>query len=186
VPDQLSLSLWIRGFDAVNMLRHFQELLRVFPFSQLRPGAAALKIYAIEFAEPPIFERVYPEGEEVETVIEACREFENDDCAYLVDGFWEMFRPNEQGEWRLGPSRVTLSCLGPAFDSVIGDHLRIDVGTDAAFLPDPEDLDSERPARSNLAGLVRLARELQTSLPVERRQLWSETGENFAERLLIG
>jgi hypothetical protein len=178
VPDQLSLSLWIRGFDSDNMLRHFQELLRVFPFSQLRPGVSAVRIYALEFAEPPAFERAYPEGADVETVIDTCREFENDDCAYIAEGWWEMFQPDEQGQWQLVPSRVTLTCFAPAFDSGMDDHLRIDVGVDSAFVAE------ESPTRSNLAGLVRMAKELQQALPVERRQLWSETGENLAEKLL--
>jgi hypothetical protein len=37
---------------------------------------------------------------------------------------------------------------------------------------------------SNLQGLVRLARELTSALPLERRRrLWTESGEGFAARL---
>ena len=38
-------------------------------------------------------------------------------------------------------------------------------------------------AQSNLRGLLRLAHELEGALPVEKRRLWSESGENFAARL---
>ncbi len=182
MPDRVSLSLWIQNYGAQNMLRHFEELLRVFPFSQLRPGIDGLRIYALEYAEPPLLERAYPESADVETIISACREFENDDCVYMVEGWWELFQ-FEDDDWRLKPARVSLMCFGPAFDNEVGDNLRIEAGDEADFLPDPDLPDSERAARSNLAGVVRLAKEIQSSLPVKRRQLWSESGGNLAERL---
>ncbi len=181
MPDQLSLSLWVKGFDADTMLRHFEELLRVFPFSRLRPGIGAVRVYAIEFVEPPVFERVYAEQADIDTAIAACREFEHDDCAYLVEGWWELFQQN--GDWQLVPARVTLACFGPSFENQEGDHLRIDLGMDSHFLPRAEAPASERAIRSNVAGLVRLAHEIESSLPVERRRLWSESGENLAEQL---
>ncbi len=164
------------------MLRHFEELLRVFPFSKLRPGIAGLRIYALEEVEPPLLERAFPASADLDTIISICREFENDDCAYIVDGWWELFQ-FDGSDWQLKPARVTLTCFGPAFDNDLGDHLRIDAGTEDDFLPDPDVPDSDRAARSNVAGLVRLANEIESSLPIERRQLSSESGENLAERL---
>ncbi len=164
------------------MLRHFDELLRVFPFSKLRPGIAGLRIYALEEVEPPLLERAFPAEIDADTVIAICREFENDDCAYVVDAWWELFQFDGE-DWQLKPAHVTITCFGPAFDNDLGDHLRIDAGTEDDFLPDLEVPDSDRAARSNVAGLVRLAKEIESALPVERRQLWSESGENLAERL---
>lgn len=183
MPDQVSLSLWVRNFGTDNMLRHFQELLRVFPFSKLRPGIAGLKIQAVSSTEPPLLERLYGEGElDVQGVIEVCHEFEHDDTAYIIEGWWEQFQYSDRG-WELKPSNVTISCFGPGYENEVGDHLRIVAGAESSFVPDPAVAGSERAAHSNLAGLIRLAREIEGSLPVERRRLWSESGESLAERL---
>jgi hypothetical protein len=48
MPERLYLSLWIRGFEGRNMLRHFGAMLRQFPFSRLRPGLDTLRVYALE------------------------------------------------------------------------------------------------------------------------------------------
>jgi hypothetical protein len=39
---------------------------------------------------------------------------------------------------------------------------------------------------SNLQGLLRLARELGEALPLERRRIWTESGEDLATRLGSG
>jgi hypothetical protein len=35
MADQLYLSYKLRNFSAQNMLRHYEKLLRIFPFSRL-------------------------------------------------------------------------------------------------------------------------------------------------------
>jgi hypothetical protein len=181
MPDQLNLSLWVRRFDDETMLRHFEELLRVFPFSRLRAGIGALRIGAIDYAEPTLFEQAFTEAVEPGEVIELCRDFENADCIFAVDGWWELWRYEQ--EWQLKPAPVTLTCFGPEFDNELEDHLRITLGAELDFLPQPGAPQAAQKTQSNLAGLVRLAREIGAALPVERRSLWSDSGENFAERL---
>jgi len=182
MPDRLSLSLWLREFDAETMLRHLEELLRLFPFTQLRSGVSALKIYALEFVEPPLLEHHFADLTDAETVIGLCQEFQNPDCVYIVEGWWDLWKLRPDG-WKLAASPVTLICFGPLFENEEGDHLRIQVGEDEDFLPRPDVPDSLRMAQSNLKSVVRLARELEEGMPVERRALWSESGENFAERV---
>jgi len=182
MPDRLFLSLWVRDFDAGTMLRHFEELLHLFPFTQLRPGVSALKIYALEFVEPALLDHAFADLTDSETVIGLCREFENPDCAYLLEGWWDLWKRRPDG-WKLAASPVTLACFGPQFDNSEGDNLRIQVGEDEDFLPRPDDPDSMRMAHSNLMSVVRLAREIEQGMPIARRALWSESGENFAERL---
>jgi hypothetical protein len=181
MPDQLNLSLWVRAFDAETMLRHFEELLRLFPFSKLRPGISALRIYAVDYSEPALFEESFAADIDIETVAQLCRDFENPDCAYLVEGYWELWRYDEG--WQLTPVRVTLSCFGPEFENDLDDHLRIEVGAELDFLPAPGAPQSARKVQSNLASLVRLARDIEGAMPVDRRQLWSESGESFADHL---
>jgi hypothetical protein len=181
MPDRLYLSLWVRGFEESTMLRHFEQMLGTFPFSRLRPGVATLKIYAIEEVEPPLLEQGYTAGTDFETALAAAGEFPHADCAYILEAWWELWQFG--GEWRLAPSRVSLCCFGPGFDNEVGDHLRIEFQSDADFLPQAEAPHSAPRAQSNLKGLLRLVRELEGALPVEKRRLWSETGENFAARL---
>jgi hypothetical protein len=56
MADQLYLSYWLRGFSEGNMLRKFERLLRTFPFSTASTAATTLRIYAMEYAEPPLLE----------------------------------------------------------------------------------------------------------------------------------
>lgn len=182
MPDQLYLSLWLRGFDGHTLLDRFQMLLRLFPFSHLRPGVSALRIYALEFAEPALFEQVFAGEPDIDTVVGLAGEFQNPDCAYVVEGWWDLWQHRPAG-WELAPVRVALTCFGPEFDNDIGDHLRLELGSDADFLPGPEVRESARRMQSNLQSVVRLAGELGQELPIERRRLWTESGEDLAARL---
>jgi hypothetical protein len=76
-----------------------------------------------------------------------------------------------------------LTCFGPEFENELGDHLRIDVGREIDFLPQPGAPQNERKSQSNLASLVRLARDIGGAMPIERRTLWSDSGESFVDRL---
>ncbi len=184
MPDQLCLSLWLRDFDERTMLERFRELLHLFPFSALRPGITALRIYAIEFTEPGISEQMFAGDVDADTVVELAEEFPEPDCAYLVEGWWDLWRLDAEGNWKLSPSPVTLTCLGPQFENDLGDQVRLELGAEERFLPMPGVPQSGRKAHSNLQSIVRLAHEIEQKAPLERQSLWSESGEDFAERLM--
>ncbi len=61
--------------------------------------------------------------------------------------------------------------------------LEIEFGIDASFLPQPELADSPRVIQFNIKSLLKLVHDLDDALPVETRLLWSESGENFSEKL---
>ncbi len=180
MSDRLYLSLWIRGFDADRMLDYFERLLRAFPFSRLRAGIQSLRIYALEEVEPPLIEQAYAGPVEIETVVNGAREFANPDCVYIVDGWWELWDFETS---QLAPSRVTFFCYGPEFENETGDHLRIELGLEAQFLPEARIPERGRMAKSNLRALLRLAADLEKILPLQQRRLWLESGENFAARV---
>ncbi len=163
------------------MLRHFGKMLAVFPFSKLAARGLVLRVYAIEFAEPPLVEREFPPGTEPSVILDAAREFTHEDCAVQVDAFWDLWQFD--GDWQLRPAPVTLACFGPEFDNEIGDHLRIEFGIDAHFLPMPGIEGSARMVQSNVRSMLHLVKEIDERLDLERRKLWSESGENFAEVL---
>jgi hypothetical protein len=179
VSDRLYLSCWIKGYNGANMLRHFEKVLGVFPFSKLAARGPELRIYAIEYLEPPQLERDFPLGAELPELIAAAREFMQDDCVSEIDAAWDLFQFD--GDWKLAPAVVTLECFGPLFENEIGDHVRLDFGHDARYLPDARIEGGIKMGELNLKSLVHLVREIERVLPLERRQLWSESGENPAE-----
>jgi len=104
---------------------------------------------------------------------------DHDDCAVELEADWDLWQLGDSG-WHLSPARVILAGFGPDFENRDGDHLRIDLGLDALYLPQDGVEGSLRTAQSNLRSLLRLVNEIERILPLERRLLWSESGVNFA------
>ena len=181
MADRLYLSCWIRGFDESNMLRHFEKLLGLFPFSQLAQRGPVLRVYALERQEPPQLEREFPHRAEPALLGAAAQEFAHPDSSTEVDTFWDLWQFDQ--EWKLAPAPVTLVCRGPQFDDHNTDHLRIEFGSDARFLPLEGVEGSLRMGQSNLRSLLHLVSQIEHTLPVEKRSLWSESGLNFADLL---
>jgi hypothetical protein len=163
------------------MLRHFEKMLGVFPYSKLAARGPVLRIYALEPVEPPQLEREFMPAADPKAIIAAAHEFAHDDCAFEVDAAWDLWQFDE--EWKLAPAIVTLACFGPEFDNDTGDNLRIDFGNDARFLPNPHLEGGPRMAQSNLKSLIHLVHEVERAVPLDRRQLWSESGVSPVERI---
>ncbi len=181
MADQLYLSYRLRGYTESNMLRHYEKMLRRFPFSKLSTVGSTLIVYGVSWDEPALLEIVIPDPPDVDTVLAAAREFAAADCAVQLDTWWDLWRYDT--EWKVQPTRVMLHCFGPQFESVEDDHLRVDFGLDAIFLPRPDLPESAKLVQSNIRSLLHLAEDLESVLLVERKRLWTESGENFAERL---
>jgi hypothetical protein len=153
----------------------------VFPFSKLAKRGPALRIYAIQLVEPPVFEREFLVETSVDDMVDAMRDFLHPDCACEIDTFWDLWQYD--GDWKLRPAPVTLACFGPEFETEHGDHLRIEFGLDALFLPIAGLEGSLRMGQSNLKSLLHLVNDLEGVLDIESRQVWSESGANFADVL---
>lgn len=184
MSDRLYLSCWVRGFSDSNLLRHFGKMLDVFPFSKLAKTGPVVRVYAISYAESPVFERVFDPGTPGGDLIAAAREFVQPDCCVEIEAAWDLWQHRD--DWKLWPSVVTLSCYGSGFeyealDLNTSDNLRIDFGLDSKFLPSEDIEGSLRIQQSNLRSLLFLVSEIDKALPVERRLLWSESGANFAQ-----
>ena len=180
MADQLYLSYWLRGFTEQNMLQYFKILLGKFPFSRLQPRAL-LRIYALDRVEPAALEEQLPTPVDTNDVISLAGEFFHADYAYLLETAWDLWQFDK--EWKLRPAPLTLGCFGPLFPSEMGEQLLIEFGLDSQFLPQPELSPNLAPVRHNIRGLLHLVEELDGALPVAKRMLWSESGENFAARL---
>ncbi len=189
MTDQLSLSLWLTRNARSTRFRQFERLLRLFPFSQREQPPSIASIQAVNSTEPALLERPLNGPVDVSEVMATFQDYSGDDIAYRLETWWDLWKFD--GDWRLAPSRVTLACFGPEFDSETGiatvtagqEDLRIDFGVDSYFLPLPEIPGSAKLVESNIKSLLRLVHELDSVLPVDRRKLETESGENFAERL---
>jgi hypothetical protein len=181
MADQLYLSFTLRDFSAQNMLRHYEKLLRKFPFSRLTRQASTFKVLALDYNEPPLVEIPYPPPLPIDAVLAVAKDFENPDASYRLESWWDLWQ--FQKDWELTPSRVALCCFGPEFEHESDDHLTVEFGIDAHFLPQPDLPDSVRMVQSNIKSLLKLVHDLDDALPVETRRLWSESGENFSKKL---
>jgi hypothetical protein len=187
VTDQLSLSIWLERGSRANRLRHFETLLRLFPFSQRDQPQSTISVHAVAETEPPLLESPMNGPLDASEVLAELAEYSGDDIAYNVESWWDLWQYD--GDWKLGPARVELACFGPAFDNGTErsageqEDLRIDFGVDSHYLPRPELTGSGRMTESNIKSMLRLVHELDSALPVAKRKLETESGENFAERL---
>jgi hypothetical protein len=182
VADQLHLSYWLRGYTGQNMLRHWEKVLNAFPYSRLSDKPSYLRIHGVAFSEPALTEEAFQPFPNVEAVVKSAKQFLHDDCAYQLETFWDLWQFDEE-DWHIRPARATIFAFGPKFEGA-EENIRIECGLDTQFLPDPEDPSSLTMAQSNIRSLLKLAHDLDEYLQPTKRQLWSESGENFAERLL--
>ncbi|MEO7142702.1 MAG: hypothetical protein ABI165_04290 [Bryobacteraceae bacterium] len=193
MSDRLYLSYRIQGFDASTMPRHYEKLLRLFPFSRLAETSSVLRIHPIDDTEPLLLEQAFPHPVDLEEVLKSCREFAGGDCACRLETLWDLWqfdgapdaagRGSMEGGWKLAPARIALACFGPEFAGDPGDQLRVDFGLETQFLPEPETGKSLSMVRSNIRSLLHFVHEADDRLAVKDRRLWSESGGNFAARL---
>jgi hypothetical protein len=181
MADQLYLSYSINGYNIDNMLRHYEKMLRLFPYSRLQFGASVFKVIPISYSEPARIEGAYTMPEQIDEALVSAKEFLNADSCYRLEAFWDLWH-FEKSEWKLAPSRVALNCFGPAFEDAEA-NLAIEFGIDAQFLPEPGVPNSLKMSQQNIKSLLKLVHDLDDALNVNRRRLWTETGENFAEQL---
>jgi hypothetical protein len=186
VTDQLSLSIWLESGNGDALRRHFETMLRLFPFSQREQPLTTLSIHAINTIEPALLERPFQGPLDIDSVLPVLKEFDAPDVSYRLESWWDLWQ--YQSDWALKPARVVLSCFGAEFDNGSGEaipdqeDLGIGFGVDAHYLPQPEIPGSARLVESNIKSLLRLVHEVENSLPVRRRVLGTESGENFADR----
>ena len=216
MADQLFLSYWLRNYSESTMLRNYEKLLRLFPFSRLTKQASTFKIMAVDPNEPVVAEVPYSPPVPIDAALAVAKDFQNADSYFRLETWWDLWQfgsedasgPSSEA-WKLAPARVALCCFGPEFDQSpsgdsgarerprspviefphpgddlgLGCALEIEFGIDAHFLPQPELPGSARMTESNIKSLLKLVHDLDDALPVETRRLWSESGENFAEKL---
>ena len=97
-------------------------------------------------------------------------------------------RTGPQTLWAREPRFVSVTGYGPLFDEGAYEqdgHIRINFGSDAAFLDEEIELDSvaARHVEENVRQLVDLTMAAEKDSGATARLLWSELGESLAQRL---
>lgn len=198
MSDRVFLSLWFSSFNDQTMLAYWKKALDEFPVSLLLPGIRSLGIHPIDWAEAPVLDESFPEGATSDHVLSLASEFLHDDYAYEAGIHWDIWGAkagDSLDQWERVSQMVRVACLGPAFDTDAKEdkgHLQIDFGMDSFFLPPADQGTQDQEAhdgvarscfRDNIQQFLTYLRKLDAALPIERKLLWSGSGENLAEQI---
>jgi hypothetical protein len=189
MPDPLYLSLWFPNFEADDMLPHGLAVMRQFPFSELQPGITYLALHPVSWNEPTILERRFRPGVTAEEAVLIASDLIHEDYAYMFDAFWDLWIVAENGEWTLQPSQVKFLVHGTEFDEGVYQqegHIQVDLGLDSPFLQEevPLTLEAAARVRANVQKLVEFTSKVEKNAGTNTRLLWSESDQNFAQKLI--
>jgi hypothetical protein len=190
MPDSLNLSLWFPDFAGPAMLPHVMAVLQQFPFSAERPGVTYLSVQPVSWNEASVLERRFTPGIEPAQAVLVAADLIHDDYAYVFDAYWDLWMPEDSGrQWRLLPSLVKFIVQGEEFDDAAQQqtgHIQIDFGPDSPFLQENIELteEAQTKVRENVARLVEFTVKAEKNTRARGRVLWSESGENLAQKLI--
>jgi hypothetical protein len=190
VPDPLHFSLWFPSFTEKDMMLHTLSVLRQFPFSEQRPGINYLSVHPVSWNEPTVLERRFVPPLSPEAAIHVASDLLHDDYAYAFDVAWDLWTPENSGQWALAPQRVRIVAQGADFEEGAWEgtgHIDIDFGLDKPFLHEEMKLtpDDEARVRANVANLIDFSHRIDKSSGASGRLLWSDSeNENLAKKLI--
>ncbi len=190
MPDPLYLSLWFPSFETEDMLPRALAVMRQFPFSAQQPGISYLALHPISWNEPTILEQRFKPGISPEEAVLIASDLLHEDYAYMFEAFWDLWTLAEnRQQWVLQPSQVKFLIHGLEFDEGVyrqEGHIQVDLGLDAPFLHEEVLLTTEAEARvrANVHKLVEFTAKVEKSSGASSRVLWSESEENFAQKLI--
>ncbi len=190
MADALFLSLWFPSFELDEMLPRALAVMKQFPFSTAQSGISYVAMHPVSWNEPTVFEQRFRPGGPPEEAIVLAADLLHEDYAYVFEAFWDLWilSPEEQ-DWVLQPSLVKFLVHGVQFEEGVYQHeghVEIDFGIDSPFLQDDVQLTSEAETRvrANVQKLVDFTNKAEKSSGASGRLLWSESEENFAQKLI--
>lgn len=195
MADTLYLSLWYPNLRLASLADKLTAVLGSFAAHGGDHRVYAATAWPVNWTEAPVFQRVYgleENGAQIEQAIEEALELFHDDYAYEFQIGWTLWEVETieglDPRWVRQPRLVRVTGYGPLFDEGAYEqdgHIRIDFGSDGAFLLEETDLDpiAARHVEENVRQLVSLAGAVEKNSGATARLLWSELGESLAQRL---
>ncbi len=197
MADQLYLSLWYPNFRLESLPAALVCVLEQFQVAGGSPRVHAASAYPLSWNETPSYQRIYEEAETEDSMpsvaVAAATEPLYDDFAYEFEVKWDLWIAEISGDldpaWRREPRVARVIGFGPHFDEGAYEqngHIRVDFGTDTPFLEDEVTLDKVAAQRveQNLQKLVVLTKAIELKCGISSRLLWSDSGENLAQKLV--
>ena len=189
MPDPLYLSLWFSDFSGPAMLPHILAVLQQFPFSEQKPGVTYIAVQPVSWNEASVLERRFSPGIAPEEAVLVAADLVHDDYAYIFDAYWDLWTPDEKGQWQLVPSRVKFIVQAEEFDDGIQQetgHIEIDFGPDSLFVQENVELTNETQAkiRENVLRLIEFSKKVEMNTRATSRRLWSESDESLPQKLI--
>lgn len=202
MSDTLYLSLWYPNFRTAELADKLVAVLGAFQKHGGDARVHSATVWPVDWSESPVFQRIYgrhlqpgqhtPTGAEPREAVEEALTNFHDDFAFEFQIGWTLWEPEVAGDldtlWRREERLVRVVGYGPEFDNGAYEsdgHIRVDLGSDMAFLEEDLELDRDGAAHvaENIVTLVALAGALEKESGATARLLWSELGESLAERL---
>jgi hypothetical protein len=190
MADSLYFSLWFSDFSTEEMLVRALSVIRQFPFSKGLPGITGFALHPVSWNEATIFEQRFHPGVAPEIAIAVAADLLHEDYAYVFQANWDLWTPPTPGEeWALLPSPVSFIVRGEEFEegeSQTQGEVQLDFGLDTPFLHEELQLTGrvESRVRANVQTLVDFINRVEKSSIASTRLLWSESGENLAQKLV--
>ena len=190
MADPLYLSLWFPSFSPIEMMPRAASVLKLFPFSNSRPGIEYVSVQPISWDEPTVLERRFRPGLDTEQAIALAGDLLHDDYAYVFEVMWDLWQQSEETDnWKIEPTPARIIANGIRFDRGTyqqNGHVQVDFGLDTPFLYEDIELDEmdEARVRSNVQKLISFTNVLEKNCGLTGRVLWSESEENLAQKLI--
>ena len=196
MADTLYLSLWYPNLRLAGLADKLTAVLESFAKHGGEARVYSATVWPVNWGESPALQRVYGHGErgaEPKKAVEDALELLHDDYAYEFQISWNLWEfeaaaAGLDARWVRQPRLVRVTGYGPLFDEGAYEqdgHVRIDFGSDAAFLDEDIELDATtaRHVEENVRQLVELTTAAEKESGATARLLWSELGESLAQRL---
>jgi hypothetical protein len=189
MADPLFLSLWFPNFKLEEMLPRALGAIRQFPFSAHQPGITYIAVQPVSWNEPTISEQRFNPGTTPEEAVLIASDLLHEDYAYVFEAYWDLWVSAPDSQSSLQPVLVRFLVHGADFDEGTSKQqgdIQIDFGLDSHFLQDQIQLthEAEERVRANVQKLVDFINKVQQHSGANARLLWSESEENFAQKLI--
>jgi hypothetical protein len=184
MPNRAYASLWVRNFDATNMVFHFEHFLTTVPVAANSVGFSELVVRPIDSTETPL-EEVDLRGQAMTPadIAALAGEHAAADVCFEVAAMWDLWiRDMESASWKKKPEKVQISCFGPEYDQGIfneSGHFMADLGFEHLFTGHAGLLSAETPQVSRPEHPDEARFLMWMSQPQNLREYQEKTRENI-------